>query len=108
MNKEKNFLKVEIIDEGIVVSGNGHPAFVKSMAALGMAHLFAETDEDEPNIDHFIAMIRLACDDKEYFAILKSALSLYVRDEDEGLQALAMAMTVAIYADEKEKGVMSA
>lgn len=108
MNKEKNYFKIEGRYDGIAVSANGRPAFVKSMAALGMAHLFAETGEDELNIDRFITMLRLAHDDKEYFEILKSALSLYAIDEDEGIHALAMAMAVAIYAEEKEKGVMSA
>ncbi len=108
MNKEKNYFKIEARYDGIAVSANGRPAFVKSMAALGMAHLFAETGEDELNIDRFITMLRLAHDDKEYFEILKSALSLYAIDEDEGINALAMAMAVAVYADEKENGVMSA
>lgn len=107
--KKKTMFSLETLDDGsgMNVKAQGHPADIGFMIAIVLVQYFDQEDT-LLSMDDFITVLKKACEDSEFLEMMVQAASLYAKNEDDGLKAFAMLMAAAVYADEKEKGVMSA
>ena len=105
--KEKTMFSVEMCedDSGMVVKAHGHQAAVEMMVAIGLAEYLGQGNAIL-SMDEFIPVLKKAYDDSEFLDRMVQALSLYAKNEKDGLKAFAVLTAVASVArltDGKDK-----
>ena len=96
-NKKKNTMfSVENLDDGsgISVKAQGHPAAIGFMIAIGLAKYFCKGNA-AISMEDFIPVLENAYEDSDFLKLMVQAVSLYAKDEKNGLKAFAVLTAVA-------------
>lgn len=94
--KKKTMFSIETLDDGsgLAIKEQGNQAAVGFMIAIGLAEYFNQK-ETVLNIDDFITILEKAVEDSEFIELIFQAVSLYAKNEDDGLKAFAVLTAVA-------------
>lgn len=94
--KEKTMFSVENCDDGsgLEIKAHGNQAAVGMMVAIGLAEYFCKGNA-AISMEDFIPVLENAYEDSDFLKLMVQAVSLYAKDEKDGLKAFAMLMAAA-------------